>query len=160
MKQLEAYKDFISQASNKYAIDPKLIGAVIMQESAGQAWSYRYEPNVKYQYMASSYAKKLGISFETELCLQHMSFGLLHIMGFKARELGFDSHLPQLLLPSVGIDWGVKALQTFVKRYNTLEDAIAAYNAGSPRKEMGKYVNQKYVDSVKYYLDEIKKGWV
>jgi soluble lytic murein transglycosylase-like protein len=160
MIQLEAYKEFISNASNKYAIDPKLIGAVIMQESAGQAWSYRYEPAAKYQHMASSYAKKLGISFDTELVMQHTSFGLMHIIGFKAREIGFDSHLPQLLLPSIGIEWGTKALAGFLKRYPTQEDAIASYNAGSPRKEMGRYVNQKYVDSVKYYLDQIKKDWV
>lgn len=158
LKELEPFKDMINLAGEKHSVDPKLIGAIIMQESHGKVLSYRFEPKVSYIYTPSRYAEKLGISFETEINCQHTSWGTMQIMGFLAREIGYDDHLPLLLMPSVGIDWGSKALSKFVGRFPFLEDTIAAYNAGSPRKIDGKYVNQAYVDSVKNWYKRVENG--
>ncbi len=128
-----------------------------MQESGAEVWAYRYEPDAKWQHMALSFSKKLNVSFETEVFMQHCSWGLMQIMGFKARELGFDQHLPQLLLPSQGIEWGCKALAKFHSRYNfDLGPTIAAYNAGSAvMTPSGKYMNQEYVDGVMSWIKKL-----
>lgn len=147
--QLSRFKELIMQAGEKHQISPTLISAIIMQESAGEPWSYRFEPEVKYEVSISLYSKKLHISMDTERNFQHCSWGLMHIMGFKARELGFEEHLPQLLLPSYGLDWGCRALAGFSKKYNRLQDVIVSYNSGSPQLlPNGLYKNQSYLDGV------------
>ena len=64
-----------------------------------------------------------------------------------------------LLEPSTNIVLGTRHLVSLVARYGLTPDAIAAYNAGSPRKNSAnQYVNsvgdpmvQRYVDSVQTY---------
>lgn len=132
-----------------------MIGAIIMQESAGNAMAYRYEPKSPYLFNQRDYAKKLRISEDTETNFQKVSWGLMQVMGVKARELGYNGHLPDMLKPSVGIEWGAKALLSFSNKYPNQEDVIASYNAGSPRRKDGQYVNQAYVDGVNGWLKKI-----
>lgn len=152
--ELKPYEDIIFSSADKYEVKAQLICAVIMQESRGRAWSYRYEPTVKWSYYPLNYKDKLGISLDTEIMAQKTSWGLMQIMGFKAREMGYDNHLPQLLLPSVGIEWGCKVISSLQKKYSG-DDVIAAYNGGSPRKDgQGKYISEllTYVEGVNSWL--------
>lgn len=157
INELKPFENIIIRNADKVSLDPLLIGAIIMQESAGHIWTARHEPNVKYSYMPQTYSKALNISLDTELAFQKTSWGLMQLMGFKAREIGFDAFLPQLLLPSVNIEYGCKAMSLFCNKYPKLNDAIASYNAGSPRYlASGKYVNQNYVDGVNKWLTLVK----
>jgi soluble lytic murein transglycosylase-like protein len=96
------------------------------------------------------FAEKLKLSVLTEETMQCSSFGLMQVMGFVARELQFEDHLTKLLLPDIGLYYGCTKLKSQLQRYGGNEmDAIAAYNAGSVRKESsGMYFNQRYVDKV------------
>lgn len=149
----------IRQTSKAYGLNPDLVAAIIWQESSGDTYAVRFESKSSIVYMPSVFAKKLNISHETEVCLQHISFGLGQVMGFKARELGFDGHLFQICqYPETGLDLLCKALSGFKKRFVYEEDFIAAYNAGSPiRGKDGKYINHDYVESVKFKWAKLEK---
>lgn len=76
----------------------------------------------------------------------------MQVMGVRAREMGFDQILTRLINPSEGIFYGAKILDQNIVRFGSKEDAISAYNQGSPKKEVdGYYINQSYVDSVLEY---------
>lgn len=153
--ELKPHSELIAKYSSEFNLDPVLVGAIIMQESRAKVWTARYEPNSKYKINVAEFAKLTGISQDTELCFQKTSWGLMHVMGVKARELGFVSFLPQLLLPSLAIEYGCRALLGFKIRYQSTEDVIASYNAGSPRRlASGLYVNQDYVDGVKRWISK------
>lgn len=149
----------VKQTAKAYGLNPDLVAAIVWQESAGDTYAVRFEPKSSIVYTPSVFAKKLNISFETETCLQHMSFGLGQVMGFKARELGFDGPLFQICqFPETGLDLLCKALSGFKKRFVYEEDFIAAYNAGSPIfGKDGKLINHEYVEGVKFKWAKVAK---
>ena len=64
----------------------------------------------------------------------------------------------QLIQPKTNIEAGTKFIAYNWERFGNMRDAIAAYNAGSPRlTSAGKYVNQDYVDKVTNFYDQYKK---
>lgn len=70
-------------------------------------------------------------------------------MGLVAREHGFSGPLERLFIPEVNLLYGCLHLARFWERYGNLEDVVASYNAGSPRRGPdGKYVNWAYVARV------------
>jgi len=96
------------------------------------------------------------------------SYGLMQILAGPGGP--FPSVSPQDLLdPSTNITLGVTFIQDLLRRYGS-PDAIAAYNAGTPRRNSaGQYVNsrgdtmvQAYVDSVltyqTWYLNAMLEG--
>lgn len=144
----------ISEAANKHGLDKNLVCAIVDVESGGKTNSSRYEPSFRYLYKVDKFAKMQGLSNFTEEAHQKTSWGLMHVMGAVARELGFNGHLPQLTNPHVGLEYGCKKLSQLYKKYLNMEDVIASYNAGSPRMVMDLYVNQSYINSVlKRYKD-------
>lgn len=150
------YLNLVFKASLDFDLEPSLILAIIYAESNCELMSYRYEMRSKYFVNPGLYAKKLKISPETEVNAQQCSYGLMHVMGFKAREMGYTGHLPEMLRSAeLSIKMGCMALSNFQKHYPMGDDAIASYNAGSPRLSMGKYVNQIYVDKIKMYQQYI-----
>jgi soluble lytic murein transglycosylase-like protein len=141
----------IRAACRKQEYDnPKLVHALIVNESNFDAWATRYEPNWQYFTRVSFYAKELGISVETESMHQSTSWGLMQVMGGTARDLGFDEQLTTLCIPNVNIIVGISYLKHLQTRYGqNLEKVVAAYNAGSPRRNKdGRWKNQAYVDKV------------
>ncbi len=149
----------IKDLAEKYKLDPDLIVALIQQESGGEKWRCRWEPaSERYVIRSQDYASHLGITPETERMFQMCSWGGLQIMGFKARELGFIGHLPQLCLLDIGLDYGCQFLQKLSQRYGIETDVVSAYNQGSPRKTPGgMYLNQvTYVDPVASLLRELR----
>jgi soluble lytic murein transglycosylase-like protein len=146
-------------------VEQALVHAIIQTESAGNPWSIRYEPNMKWVSLedAGRFAKDLHISLDTELMCQRTSWGLMQVMGVVARELDWSEELTKLLEPEIRIMYGCKQLRR-IKEWNksySFDDVIAAYNAGSARvTSAGHYQNQAYVDKVKaYYNNYLKVGF-
>ena len=130
-------------------IDYKLIMAIAKVESNYNQWACRYEPKWSYFYDVSGWAKLLGQTEATERMQQATSWGPLQVMGSVAREHNFRGYLSQLAVTNIGLRYGCLHLRKFLNRYARLDDAISAYNQGSPRKDGdGLYVNQGYVDKV------------
>lgn len=148
----------VEQHAKENGLELDWVGACIMTESLGKPYSVRYEPNYQYLVHPRDWADKLGLSVETEECMQKCSFGYMHVMGGLARELGFDGMLPELFDVDLNLKYGTLKLKLLMQKYGNIHDSIAAYNAGSVRKtDGGFYVNQKHVDRFDQWLRKIRE---
>lgn len=139
----------IDAAAQSSGLPRELVHAVCMVESSMNQWAIRYEP--AYRWLYGNHETMT----DTEKTGQKMSWGLMQVMGAVARECGFTGWFPSLCDPAIGLKYGCKHLARFYARHKNWPDAIASYNAGSPRKsEDGRYVNQAYVDTVLRIWDE------
>lgn len=133
----------------RFGQDPKLAAALVTIESAWNPWAIRYEPLFSWVSSAEKWASVQGWSEATERTAQKTSWGLMQVMGGTARSIGYRDHLTKLLLPEIGLEWGLRYLATKTSRYAKVEDAISAYNSGSARKDAdGQYENAGYVAKV------------
>lgn len=111
--------------------DPTLTAltrAIIARESAWNPGALRWEPQ-----------------------LNDGSYGLMQVLHATAKMYQPEVTPGELFIPAVNIGIGVRHLQMLLGRYS-LNDAIAAYNAGSPRRGAdGLYINQGYVNDVLTY---------
>lgn len=149
--------DAIEEISHELGLDPLLIVSIATVESNMNNWPCRFEPLWKYFLDVEAWAQRLGQTFDTERVQQQSSWGAMQVMGSVARELGFQGHLSQLAVPEIGIRYGCLKIKSFLERHGNEIDAIAAYNAGSPRRDSrGKYVNQSYVDKVMANLNKLR----
>lgn len=141
--------NLIKDIATQFGFEYELIMAFIHVESGGNSYAMRYEPHYKWVVRPEKFCIDLNITYETEMLCQKSSWGLMQVMGAVPREYGFKGHITQLVEPQIGLMWGLTHLQRLKKRFPELNDHIAAYNAGSPRKDKtGKYYNQSYVDKV------------
>ncbi len=93
----------VIETAKKYRIDPAMLDAIIVTESAYNPWSIRFEPDFKPTTIPNGFAKKNGITAETEGQLLKFSFGLCQIMGDTARRLGFCGMLTSLCDPGTNL---------------------------------------------------------
>lgn len=107
------YKKIIDNVSRKYDIDQQIIYATIMNESGGNPYAFRYEPQIK-----------------------DASFCMGQILLSTARSLGFVGNPKELYKPEVCIDLIGKYHRKIIDTYGKLTPAqlAVAYNAGSPWK--------------------------
>ena len=155
-KRLEEHWPLIQETAKRYKLDPNLVGAIVLAESNGYTYAVRFEPHVydRQTYINLNASRPKICSKGTDRALQSMSFGLMQVMGFNAREAGFKGWLTELCDPAIGLDQGCSHLAGLLKRWPKTEDAVSAYNQGSPRKNNNHYTNQAYVDKVmKNYRD-------
>lgn len=84
------------------------------------------------------------------------SYGYCQVKIQTARMLGFRGHISDLWFKKeVNREFGLKYLQYQNSRYLSVEEIIAAYNAGSvKRNSRGEFVNKEYVQKV---FNELKK---
>lgn len=171
---LEIYTDTIGAPLN-------LVAALIMQESSGDTWAYNPEPKWRHMWDVkrgapfrklthdeimqevppSDFTAPKGVMEDAEWWGQQASWGLMQVMGAVAREYGLKERFLTILCdPSRGVRYGCLFLKALLARYpGDVEDAVAAYNAGSARRAVsGKYVNQPYVDSVMSYYRRLNDG--
>ncbi len=144
-------------------IDYAFVAAIIDQESRWRPYASRYEAKTAtYLVDADSYARLTAVSRDTECMGQMTSWGLMQVMGFVARELGFKGLLPELCQPELGITYGVMKLKQLEQRFGKPsvvqgwdEAVVAAYNFGHPQKDAdGVWTNDRYVRSVEQkYLE-------
>lgn len=129
----ESLEALVVRIATQYAVPPALVKATIKQESNWDVNASRYEQH-----------------------LQDTSWGLMQVLLKTGKEvLGNDQlTIQQLIEPVTNITAGTKYLGMLWTRFGNIRDAIAAYNAGSPKLgKDGKYVNAEYVDSVyRYFL--------
>ena len=148
--------NILSEASEHRKVPLPLLAAIAQQESGGRAWVCRYEPAWATFLTPDVFAKSIGISLDTEKIQQATSWGLFQVMGTVLRELGFMDSLAKSCKPHLNADYGALKLSKLLKKYADQRDAIAAYNAGSPRRgSSGLYVNQKYVDDVQGFMSQL-----
>lgn len=124
--------ELIDAAARKRGIPPALARAVAQVESAGGRYVYRFEPAL-YEQM-----KGLKIS-DSERRALASSHGVMHVLGRNAQRCGIQ--WPQLYMPRLGIDCGIKILSDCYNRTKNIDRALICYN-GSP----------EYPDKVKIAL--------
>jgi len=148
----------IQSVAQAEGLDERLLLAICTIESSLNPYAVRYEPAYKYTVSPRDWASKMRLSVETEECLQKFSYGLAQIMGGVMREYGFSGNLQTCLLnPKVSLTYSAKHLKNYLRRHGSEVEAIAAYNAGSPRKTSGgMFVNQSYVDKVDRELRKLR----
>jgi soluble lytic murein transglycosylase-like protein len=139
-------------------LDPKLVMAIVQQESTGQTCATRHEKGYPYLHRPADYFQNMvGQDYNNEVRNQETSWGPMQIMGATARWLGFNGEMAELCKPSIGIRYGCKYVRWQMNRYEKTIDVVAAYNAGSARyKDSGVLENEQYVDKVMRYYREIK----
>ncbi len=152
--------DLIRPIEKTYNLPKNVLPAIIMKESSWQDNVVRYEPHYAWVCDVKGFAKWINASEQTEQMLQMTSWGYCQVMGAVAREYNFQGWLTDLLKPEINIKFGALHLKQYLTRYPAgINDAISSYNQGTPRKDpKGRYLNQKYVDSVLMYRAEIDKS--
>lgn len=124
-------------------IDPLLMRAFAEIESSWNPAAIRYEPAYTYLVPFDS------LDPVTETFTQKLSYGYFQLMGANARGLSFKGTLFNLLDPAINIHYACLFMRRKFSKYDAVQDRIASYNAGSPRKTIsGQFVNQGYVDKV------------
>jgi|ERR1700761_5916122 len=152
------FEDLIKKTAEAYGLEWTWIKAIVTQESNFNPYALRYEPRYMYLYKVPIFAHKLGISEDTEMMTQKMSFGLGQVMLALAREQGFEKEAGLLFDPEINLDQVCKRIYTLKHRaLDTPDDVFAGYNGGPGamvrRGEI--FSNQGYVDSVKRHLKTI-----
>jgi hypothetical protein len=130
------------------------IGAIAFRESTWRPNQQRYERGFHERYIrgasenAKEWRRRLGATGYQEHKYA-TSWGLMQIMGVTAYERGYRGDPERLIEPELSLVYGAMHLDWLWQKYERIQDAIAAYNAGSPRHLDGTtYVNQAYVDYV------------
>jgi hypothetical protein len=130
--------ELVYKAAIKQQLNPKLITAIIAQESSNNCWAIRYEPLFQSKYLKGKSKEKLGGFFppnvenSQELFLRACSFGLMQIMGQVARERGFEgTWLTELLDPEVNLYYGCLHFDRLLRKTDgNVTDALLAWNGG------------------------------
>ena len=131
----------IFDSAKRFSIDPKLVAAIIYQESRGYPFSVRYEHRFFFRYIATQIKRllgytptKYGITNATERRLRAFSFGYMQIMGQTAREYGFKGEsLLELIQPKENISLGCMILAELFVKYGTVEQVLLKWNGGSDK---------------------------
>jgi hypothetical protein len=147
----------------KYDLPRGTCQAFSLQESNHSRHAVRVEAN--YVEASGSYAKRVRTesrafasannwqpSFLTEVHQRGTSYGPMQIMGINIRALGYKGKFMSEIRLSEHYEFFGRFVANLRKRWPVQSDWIAAYNAGSPRKKNGRYVNQSYVDNVQKYI--------
>ena len=146
------YGRLIVEHAQKHQISPKLIAAIIHQESKGNPWAVRREHQFFLKYLQYKTEQTIGgyvpqlCTFQTEKMLRSYSFGLMQIMGQTARENGFEGeYLTQLCDPATNIEVGVKLIKKFVDSTKDIHAALLRYNGGGDEEYPAKIL--KHIES-------------
>lgn len=152
-----AYHANILQAATNYALPPDLVEALVLVESSGKTYAYRYESAFWTKYL--SVAPEWKTSNPERVAA---SYGLMQIMYVVAREVGFTSPDPELLfVPDVGLDYGCRKLRQLLDwSKGNVEQALAAYNGGKVANAAPPYRNGAYARRVLAILSALNKETV
>lgn len=159
----------IIAAATRNGLDPKLVTALVMVESGGNAYAWNPEPQYRYFWnvrkntpfrFVTPQESRAEIPPDDFPCLagdpdqewwgQQASWGLMQVMGALGRELGFTGpYLPGLCDPALNLSLGCLHLSRLLKWSNgNAERALAAYNGGKGGNLVPPYRNQSYATKV------------
>lgn len=124
---LEQLPALIKVKAAKYELDPKIVAAIILQESGGNPWLTRYEPGFYRRYLANhkrgdmlGHVPKAIPTLNTEKVQRATSWGQMQILGQTAREQDYEEDsLTLLLLPEINLEYGCKYLR---RLFNVLKE--------------------------------------
>lgn len=151
----------IQAAAKKHDLDPILVEAIVVQESAGNADAFRFEPNFWNRYL-----KPMKMYVGANPRRVSSSYGLMQVMYRVAVERGFPDNLhPELLfVPETALEFGCRQLKfqfDEAKKYSLAHPeipvlpkdiifaAIASYNGGNGGNRPGTTLrNAPYARSV------------
>lgn len=140
------YTAVIAMNAKAVGLDPDLLEAQVIVESAGQPDAFRYEGGFYHRYIENNPSAK-GKGYGP---LAACSYGLLQIMLETAIELGFTDGPWRLFEPEIGVYWGAKYLAKLnVWAEGNIDRALAAYNGGQAGNVVVPYRNQGYVSKVR-----------
>ena len=136
---LAFYWPLIQEAATSHALDPALVGAVVLQESGARTDAFRFEPLFWARYLSKK-PEWQGMNPRRV----SSSYGLMQIMFPVAVERGYNRDwLPEsLFAPDTGLMWGCRQLASLhdrlahwpVDQPDTSEDTLlallASYNGG------------------------------
>ena len=141
--------------ATRRGLDPCLLAALVMQESAGKRRATRYEAHYRWVWdtlnrkpfrrLTDAEARSdapppdfhgpAGAVSQDEWCGQRTSWGICQVMGAVARELGYeDPSFYGLWDVDTNLELGAKLLEKLLRRWE-LSDALSAYNAGAPTEK-------------------------
>jgi hypothetical protein len=162
----------LQSTAARHGLEPALVAAVVQVESGGNPYAWNPEPRYRWfwnvrtnrPFRTLSQAEisnedppadfpTLAGDPDQEWWAQQASWGLMQVMGAVAREHGYTRrYLTQLTDPEDSLEYGCRQLLSLRGRFEKahgIEGVLAAYNAGSPRRDAaGRFVNQSYVDKV------------
>ena len=146
--------DAIREVAAETNIPWNLLAAIVQTESGGNQYAARFEPDYKYYFKVKEFAKQNQITEITETVFQKTSWGLCQLMGGLCRELGHTGSLLEMVNQELNLRLCAKHLLNLIKKHPERDAMLAAYNGGSPIKDLktGKYRNQEYVDKVLGYF--------
>lgn len=147
-----AYTREIQATAATYGLDPRIVTAQVLVESAGLTHAYRYEAGFWAKYLAN-HPDYRGLNPQRVSA----SYGLMQVMYPVAREMGLMSPDPEVLfVPAVGLDYGCKKLASLLQwAGGDLLSALAAYNGGKATNRMEPRRNQAYADRVLAMLAQV-----
>ena len=129
------YQKEITVAAQKFALDFRLVEAIVLTESAGNTDAFRFEPN-----FYNRYIKPHKLYPGQNPRRVSSSYGLMQIMLPVAHERGYPQTDPpeHLFVPEIGLHYGCKHLRLltdwadeFAVSATQKRDAVlAAYNGG------------------------------
>lgn len=134
----------VTEYALKAGLDPILVAAVVLQESAGNPDATRAEPGFYWKYLHARTQAELGgfwpnpaiIPTPFELTYRSTSWGLMQVMGQVARENGFkELSLTYLKTPSLNLGVGTRILAKHLKDHDgDPEKALLRWNGGGNRR--------------------------
>ena len=144
----------IHEAANEHMLPFDIVRGVVIRESSGDQFAFRYEPAYFRRYIVDdpltvmndhphAVAQRYGP-------LAACSFGLMQIMLETALEIGFEGRPEDLFRPSVNLEWGCTLLKKLVDQYQgDIRKALAVYNGGPGAVMTGPpYRTEAYVNAV------------
>jgi soluble lytic murein transglycosylase-like protein len=141
-----------------HGLDPKLVAAVVYQESKGDPWAYRFEPLFYTRKIAwreaaqlSGFVPRPSPSIASEKMARSTSWGLMQIMGETARSIlrWKGVYLSQLCEPELNLTLGCTYLKRLLSTFNGDEfKALTRYNgsAAYPPKVLKHRENGRWED--------------
>jgi transglycosylase-like protein with SLT domain len=163
------FEGFIRETALRHNLLPATVMGLVSVESNGNPWAWNPEPRYRYFWDVRKRApfrpvSQLELSTEVppddfptlagdrdqEWWGQQASWGLMQIMGARARENGFVGlYLTELCSPSVNLDLGCHALAQDLRwAGGDYERALAGYNGGHSGNSTRPFRNQSYATKV------------
>lgn len=152
---LKFYWPAIQAAARAHGLDPLLVAAVVVQESAGNTDAFRHE-----RLFWNRYLKRLPEWTQLNPRRVSSSYGLMQVMFPVAQERGLAKDVPpeRLFEPEVGLEFGCRHLRWTMDRIDAkypsapgpdrLRAALASYNGGLQPPNALRPDNRAYADSV------------
>lgn len=135
------YDSEVKISAKAFDLEPELVTAIVMVESAGRTNAYRYEPNFWLRYMANKPEYAGGNPYRLSA-----SYGLMQVMYATAHFHGFEACPEVLFQPAMGLTYGCKHLRKLLNECDgDVEMALAQYNGGKSGNTAPPFRNAGYV---------------